>query len=79
MSAELRARVLVRVQVRRCTRWDPYPQQEPVETCMVTVRPGRDGVGGKDWRARVIAALAEQHPKWRVASPIMGDIELVQS
>jgi hypothetical protein len=56
--------------VKRCTRWDVYPQQEPVEECIVTGRPGYvEKFPGY--------ALADQHPKWKVAAPILVSIERI--
>ena len=55
------------IQVKRCNRWDVYPQQEPIETCEIAVRPRRENETSVQFAGRVVDALAEQHPKWRIA------------
>ena len=56
------------VRVKRCNRWDVYPQQEPVEACEVVAYSDK-------W---IADALAEQHPRWRVASPVFVSVTEVE-
>ena len=64
------------VRVKRCNRWDVYPQQEPIETCEVMARPRRENETPAQFAGRVVDALAAQHPKWKVASPVICGIEV---
>ncbi len=49
------------VRVMRCNRWDVYPKREPAACYEVVAFTDK-------W---ITDALAEQHPMWRVASPIV--------
>ncbi len=52
------------VRVKRCNRWDVYPQEQPIEECEVIAYSAK-------W---IGYDLAEQHSKWRVASPIIVSV-----
>jgi hypothetical protein len=67
-----------RLMVKRCNRWDVYPQQETPEEATVTVKyPGHLRIIEDSTRkaGMLTDLLAEQYPKWRVAAPILVKIE----